>query len=94
MALDRRASRLEIRFSLPITSIFAQAVLHKEFVRPKSDKLLGNVVPHLHWHVIPRFRGDPRFPNPIWGAPLRQPGAAQPDLAPFKKALAKRLCRL
>lgn len=28
---------------------------------------LGNVVPHLHWHVIPRFRDDMHFPNPIWG---------------------------
>ncbi len=28
---------------------------------------LGNVVPHLHWHVIPRYRDDMHFPNPIWG---------------------------
>jgi diadenosine tetraphosphate (Ap4A) HIT family hydrolase len=28
---------------------------------------LGNVVPHLHWHVIPRFENDRHFPNPIWG---------------------------
>ena len=28
---------------------------------------LGNVVPHLHWHVIPRFADDVHFPNPIWG---------------------------
>ena len=27
----------------------------------------GNVVPHLHWHIIPRFEGDPHYPNPIWG---------------------------
>jgi diadenosine tetraphosphate (Ap4A) HIT family hydrolase len=24
-------------------------------------------VPHLHWHIIPRFEGDPHYPNPIWG---------------------------
>lgn len=28
---------------------------------------LGNVVPHLHWHVIPRYTDDMHFPNPIWG---------------------------
>ena len=28
----------------------------------------GNVVPHVHWHVIPRFEGDPHYPNPVWGA--------------------------
>lgn len=28
---------------------------------------LGNQVPHLHWHVIARFEGDPHFPNPVWG---------------------------
>ncbi|HEY8027239.1 MAG TPA: HIT family protein [Burkholderiaceae bacterium] len=27
---------------------------------------LGNVVPHLHWHVIPRYRDDTHFPSPVW----------------------------
>jgi diadenosine tetraphosphate (Ap4A) HIT family hydrolase len=27
---------------------------------------LGNVVPHLHWHIIPRYRNDPRWGGPIW----------------------------
>jgi len=27
---------------------------------------LGNVVPHLHWHVIPRYTTDPRWGAPIW----------------------------
>lgn len=34
---------------------------------------LGNVVPHLHWHVVARFDWDSHFPNPIWGQALRQP---------------------
>ncbi|RIK97456.1 MAG: hypothetical protein DCC72_03250 [Burkholderiales bacterium] len=29
---------------------------------------LGNQVPHLHWHVIPRWRDDRHFPNPVWAA--------------------------
>lgn len=27
----------------------------------------GNVVPHLHWHIIPRWQDDRHFPEPIWG---------------------------
>jgi diadenosine tetraphosphate (Ap4A) HIT family hydrolase len=27
---------------------------------------LGNVVPHVHWHVVPRFFGDARWGAPIW----------------------------
>jgi diadenosine tetraphosphate (Ap4A) HIT family hydrolase len=32
---------------------------------------LGNVTPHLHWHVIPRFADDSHFPQPVWGAAQR-----------------------
>jgi diadenosine tetraphosphate (Ap4A) HIT family hydrolase len=31
---------------------------------------LGNLTPHLHWHVIARFADDPHFPDPVW-APAR-----------------------
>lgn len=33
---------------------------------------LGNVVPHLHWHVIPRYKSDGRWGAPIWAADLAQ----------------------
>ncbi len=32
---------------------------------------LGNVVPHLHWHLVARFDWDSHFPSPIWVAPQR-----------------------
>ena len=42
----------------------------------RPDKMniasLGNVVPHVHWHVIPRFSDDRHFPQPIWAAPARR----------------------
>ena len=42
----------------------------------KPDKvnyeLLGNMVPHMHWHVVPRFRSDPLWPRPIWAEPREE----------------------
>jgi diadenosine tetraphosphate (Ap4A) HIT family hydrolase len=35
---------------------------------------LGNVVPHLHWHVIARFDWDSHFPAPVWAASQRELG--------------------
>lgn len=29
-------------------------------------ELLGNMVPHMHWHLVPRFATDPLWPRPIW----------------------------
>jgi diadenosine tetraphosphate (Ap4A) HIT family hydrolase len=29
-------------------------------------ELLGNVIPHLHWHIVPRYKTDPRWGSPIW----------------------------
>ncbi len=40
-----------------------------ERLRPAKVNLaaLGNMVPHLHWHVIARFAWDSHFPQPVWG---------------------------
>lgn len=52
---------------------------------------LGNYVPHLHWHVIPRFSDDRHFPEPIWGEP-RRPGTDHPvDRARLREVLKLRL---
>ena len=31
-------------------------------------ELLGNVVPHLHWHLFPRSASDPDRLRPVWFA--------------------------
>jgi diadenosine tetraphosphate (Ap4A) HIT family hydrolase len=31
-------------------------------------ELLGNQVPHLHWHLFPRYRDDPDRLRPVWFA--------------------------
>ena len=48
-------------------------------VQPDKINLasLGNLVPHLHWHVIPRWKDDSHFPAPIWAA-ARRTGNARP----------------
>ena len=38
---------------------------------------LGNMVPHLHWHVIARFDWDSQFPAPVWATAQRPSPAAQ-----------------
>ena len=37
---------------------------------------LGNMVPHLHWHVIARYSDDSHFPSPVWAAAQRERNAA------------------
>lgn len=47
----------------------------RELLQPHKINLasLGNITPHLHWHVIPRFENDPHFPQPVWGQLQRSP---------------------
>lgn len=63
-----------------------RAVLQPDKINLAS---LGNVVPHLHWHVIPRFANDRHFPNPIWGEALREP--TQTDRSGLLDALRQQL---
>lgn len=49
---------------------------------------LGNLTPHVHWHVIPRWRNDSHFPSPIWAAPQRaNPMRAAPATSELVAAL-------
>lgn len=52
----------------------------REVLRPDKINLasLGNVVPHLHWHIIARYRDDACFPAPVWAAPVRPDGSRVP----------------
>jgi diadenosine tetraphosphate (Ap4A) HIT family hydrolase len=53
---------------------------------------LGNIVPHLHWHVIPRWADDSHFPAPIWAAAARPaPPRPQPASAALAAALLSEL---
>jgi len=46
------------------------AALYSLFQPTKINyELLGNMVPHMHWHVVPRFTADPLWPRPIWSEP-------------------------
>ncbi len=58
-------------------AVFMNAVYRVESALRLSlnpDKMnlasLGNMTPHLHWHVIPRFNGDIAFPKPVWAVSL------------------------
>lgn len=50
----------------------------REVMQPEKINLasFGNMVPHLHWHVIPRYSDDVHFPQPVWGQPQHAPQPA------------------
>ncbi len=49
----------------------------RDVMQPDKVNLasLGNMTPHLHWHVIPRYRDDAHFPSPLWAAAVRETDA-------------------
>ncbi|HEY0878379.1 MAG TPA: HIT family protein [Zeimonas sp.] len=59
------ASRRELLDVVVRLEEVQRAVLSPDKINLAS---LGNQVPHLHWHVIPRWRDDRHFPNAVWGA--------------------------
>jgi diadenosine tetraphosphate (Ap4A) HIT family hydrolase len=75
-------------------TVFAVESALRAVLAPDKINLasLGNQVPHLHWHVIPRFRDDPHFPGSVWSAPRREAaGDRQLDEAALGAAIAARL---
>ena len=77
--------------------VFAVEAALRAVVRPDKINLasLGNMVPHLHWHVIPRWHDDSHFPAPIWAAELRDGAVrAAPTRSSLKRALEDELSTL
>lgn len=70
--------------------VFAVETLLREVMSPDKINLasLGNFTPHVHWHVIPRYRDDAHFPQAIWGARQREQGAPRADRATLIAQLA------
>ncbi len=67
LAVQERQRIMDVVFE--VEAVLREA-LHAEKINLAS---LGNLTPHLHWHVIPRWRDDPHFPGAIWGGRLREP---------------------
>ena len=71
--------------------VYAVEQCLRDLLAPDKINLasFGNVVAHLHWHVIPRFADDPHFPNSVWSH--RQGRGARPLPAGFVKLLRQHL---
>jgi diadenosine tetraphosphate (Ap4A) HIT family hydrolase len=56
-----------------MTVVFAVEEAVRQAMHPHKMNMasLGNMTPHVHWHVIPRFENDRHFPGPIWAMPKR-----------------------
>lgn len=73
--------------------VFGVETTLREQLRPDKINLaaLGNRVPHLHWHVIPRFRDDAHYPDAIWSEARRAGRVRDFDAAALQAALTRRL---
>ena len=57
-----------------MTLVFAVEEAVRHVMRPDKVNIaaLGNMVPHIHWHVIPRYRDDAFFPGSAWSQRIQE----------------------
>jgi diadenosine tetraphosphate (Ap4A) HIT family hydrolase len=70
--------------------VFAVESALRELLKPDKINLasLGNMTPHVHWHVIPRFGNDPHFPQSVWSSRQRETQLQVPPHLASKLAAA------
>ena len=61
--------------------VFAVEQAIRQVMHPDKVNIaaLGNMVPHIHWHVIPRYRDDAYFPGSVWSQKTQQTSASRLD---------------
>ncbi|HMS65018.1 MAG TPA: HIT family protein [Ignavibacteria bacterium] len=47
-------------------SLISEAVYNAFKPHKLNYELLGNVCPHLHWHIFPRYKNEPGVKDPVW----------------------------
>jgi diadenosine tetraphosphate (Ap4A) HIT family hydrolase len=72
-----------------MTLVFAveEAIRHVMHPDKVNIAALGNMVPHIHWHVIPRFKDDAFYPGSAWS--VRTQDASVDSLSKRKKLSEK-----
>lgn len=75
---------------LLMSIVFAVESVVRRLYRPDKINLasFGNMVPHVHWHVIPRWHDDRHFPEPVWGSVQREGLALRPGVSDAELAQA------
>lgn len=73
-----------------MTLVFAveEAVRHVMHPDKVNVVSLGNMVPHIHWHIIPRYKDDAFFPGSAWSQRTQETSAS---VLAERKRLAKGL---
>jgi diadenosine tetraphosphate (Ap4A) HIT family hydrolase len=51
----------------------------------------GNYLPHVHWHIMARFKGDSYFPEPMWGTKQRESRLNLPPMEKFLERLKEKI---
>jgi diadenosine tetraphosphate (Ap4A) HIT family hydrolase len=74
-------------------SLVAKVLAELFSARKINYELLGNQLPHIHWHLIPRLTTDPAPLEPVWRVPHEpvQPSgpALQTDILRIRTVLQK-----
>ena len=51
----------------------------------------GNYLPHVHWHIMARFKEDSFFPEPMWGRKQRDANLDLPSFEVFCRQVVKKI---
>ncbi len=60
--------RQQMNLLLHIIEISLVNIFHPDKINIAS---LGNMTPHVHWHIVSRYKQDNFFPDSIWSNPAR-----------------------
>lgn len=76
-------------------AVFAVEAALRDLIQPHKINLasLGNLTPHVHWHIIPRFEDDAHFPAPIWAARVREPQHRHVNLERLRAGIAQQAAK-